>query len=174
LNGRDGVLFFWILRLYVEILGEAYERKFGVEFVAFRMVMVVGAGGTSATSPWRNQIFECLGSAESREVFIPYRPDETLPLVHADEIANMLATLASAQRCSHSIYNSFGDCVTSGELKKEIESLNPNVRVILGNATLTGCARAIDSSRFAREFGVSPLGFWQRLRTEAQSLRTTA
>ena len=30
---------------YVEILGEAYERKFGVEFVALRMVMVVGAGG---------------------------------------------------------------------------------------------------------------------------------
>jgi len=159
---------------YVEILGETYERKFGVEFVALRMVMVVGAGGTSATSPWRNQIFECLGSPESKEVFIPHRPDETLPLVHVEDIAGMLATLASAQCCSHRIYNSFGDCVKPAELKEQIESLNPNVRLTLGNAAVTGCARAIDSSRFAREFGGAPVGFWQRLRTEAQSLRTTA
>ena len=138
------------------------------------MGMVVGAGGTSATSPWRNQIFECLGSLESKEVFIPYRPDETLPLVHVDEIADMLATLASAQCCSHGIYNSFGDCVKPAELKEQIESLNPNVRLTLANAAVTGCARAIDSSRFAREFGGAPVGFWQRLRTEAQSLRTTA
>ena len=159
---------------YVEILGETYERKFGVEFVALRMVMVVGAGGTSATSPWRNQIFECLRSPESKEVFIPHRPDETLPLVHVEDIAGMLATLASAQCCSHRIYNSFGDCVKPAELKEQIESLNPNVRLTLGNAAVTGCARAIDSSRFAREFGGAPVGFWQRLRTEAQSLRTTA
>ena len=138
------------------------------------MVMVVGAGGTSATSPWRNQIFECLRSAESKEVFVPYPPDETLPLVHVDEIADMLATLTSAQRCSHRIYNSFGDCVKPGELKKQIESLNPNVRLTLGNAVVTGCARAIDSNRFAREFGVSPVGFWHRLHTEAHTLRTTA
>jgi nucleoside-diphosphate-sugar epimerase len=159
---------------YVEILGEAYERKFGVEFVALRMVMVVGAGGTSATSPWRNQIFECLRSAESKEVFVPYPPDETLPLVHVDEIADMLATLTSAQRCSHRIYNSFGDCVKPGELKKQIESLNPNVRVTLGDSSVTGCARAIDSSRFAREFGGAPVGFWESLRADARNLRTTA
>jgi len=39
-------------------------------------------------------------------VFIPHRPDETLPLVHVEDIAGMLATLASAQCCSHRIYNS--------------------------------------------------------------------
>ena len=159
---------------YVEILGEAYERKFGVEFVALRMVMVVGAGGTSATSPWRNQIFECLRSAESKEVFVPYPPDETLPLVHVDKIADMLVALTSAQRCSHRIYNSFGDCVKPGELKKQIESLNPNVRVTLGDSSVTGCARAIDSSRFAREFGGAPVGFWESLRADARNLRTTA
>jgi len=64
--------------------------------------------------------------------------------------------------------------VKPAELKEQIESLNPNVRLTLGNAAVTGCARAIDSSRFAREFGGAPVGFWQRLRTEAQSLRTTA
>src|SRR5207244_5043085 len=67
---------------YVEILGENYERKFGVEFVALRMVMVVGAGGTSATSPWRNQIFECIGSAQSKEECMPQRTVESLPMVH--------------------------------------------------------------------------------------------
>ena len=158
---------------YVEILGETYERKFGVEFVALRIVMVVGPGGTSVTSPWRNQIFEYLGSTESKEVLIPYSPDETLPLVHVEEIASMLAILTSAERCSHHIYNSFGDCVHPSELKKEIESLNPNIRVTLGTAAVTG-ARAIDSSRFAREFGVLRSGFWQRLRREVQKIRTPA
>jgi UDP-glucose 4-epimerase len=159
---------------YVEILGRAYEQKFGVEFVALRIVMVVGAGGTSVTSPWRNQIFECLGSSEPKELLIPYSPDETLPLVHVEDIAGMLATLAAAERCSHNIYNSFGDCVHPSELKKEIESLNPNVRVTLGDSSLTGCARAIDSSRFAEEFGNARNGFWQWLRKQAQDLRPTA
>jgi nucleoside-diphosphate-sugar epimerase len=159
---------------YVEILGEAYERRFGVEFVALRIVMVFGPGGTSVTSPWRNQVFEYLGSPESKEVLIPYSPDETLPVVHVEEIASMLATLTAAERCSHHIYNSFGDCVHPSELKKEIESLNPNVRVTLGTAPATGGARAIDSSRFAREFGVLRNGFWQRLRREAQKIRTLA
>lgn len=104
-------------------------------------------------------------------MFIPYRPDETL--VRVDEIADMLAALTSAQCCSYRIYNSFGDCVKPAELKEQIESLNPNVRVILGNAAVTGCARVIDRSLFAWEFGVSPVGFWQRLRTEARNLRTT-
>jgi len=85
----------------------------------------------------------------------------------------MLAALTSAQCCSHRIYNSFGNCVRPGELREQIESMNPNVRVILGNAAVTGCARVIDSSLFAWEFGVSPVGFWQRLRTEARNLRTT-
>lgn len=158
---------------YVEILGETYERKFGVEFVALRIVMVVGPGGTSVTSPWRNQIFEYLGSTESKEVLIPYSPDETLPLVHVEEIASMLATLTAAESCSHHIYNSVGDCVHPSELKKEIESLNHNIRVTLGTAAVTG-ARAIDSSRFAREFGVLRSGFWQRLRREVQKIRTPA
>jgi len=159
---------------YVEILGEAYERKFGMEFVSLRIVMVVGSGGTSVTSAWRNQIFEYLGSQKPRDVFIPYSPDEILPLVHVEDIAGMLVTLGGAKRCSDRIYNSFGECVHPGELKNEIESLNPKVRVTLGNAAVTGCARAIDSSRFAHEFGILPDGFWQRLRKEAQNLRTTA
>lgn len=159
---------------YVEILGEVYERKFGVEFVSLRIVMVVGSGGTSATSAWRNEIFECLGFSEPKEVFIPYSPDETLPLVHVEDVAGMLASLAGAERCSYRTYNSFGECVHPSELKREIESLNPNVRVTLGTASVNGCARAIDSSRFLREFGTSQEGFWQRLRREAQGVRTPA
>jgi len=104
------------------------------------------------------------------DVLIPYSPDETLPLVHVEDIAGMLATVAAAERCSHNIYNSFGDCVHPSELKKEIESLNPNARVMLGDASVTGCARAIDSSRFAKEFG----GFaqWILAKTATTSARS--
>ena len=56
---------------YVEVLGEAYQLNFGVEFLALRIAMVVGPGTISATSPWRNQIFEYLGRAPQKEVLIP-------------------------------------------------------------------------------------------------------
>ena len=149
---------------YVELLGEAYQLNFGVEFLALRIAMVVGPGTISATSPWRNQIFEYLGRAPQKEVLIPYREDEVLPLVHVEDIAAMLASVALAKGASSTVYNSFAESVIARELKNEVESLNPNIRVSLGTASVSGGRRIIDSSRFARDFGLVSVPLRERLR----------
>jgi nucleoside-diphosphate-sugar epimerase len=153
---------------YVELLGETYQRIFGIQFSALRIAMVVGPGAISPTSPWRNQIFEFLGKAQQDEILIPYGPNEVLPLVHVEEIAVMLALLVSSKSMSNTIYNSFAESVTVRELKTEIESLNPNLRVKLGKELVRAGPRAIDSGRFATEFGHAPVPLWDRLRRAAR------
>ena len=149
---------------YVELLGEAYQLNFGVEFLALRIAMVVGPGTISATSPWRNQIFEYLGRAQEKELLIPYREDEVLPLVHVEDLAAMLGLMASAKSASSTVYNSLAESVIARELKNEVESLNPNIRVSLGTASVSGGPRIIDSSRFARDFGLVSVPLRERLR----------
>ena len=149
---------------YVELLGEAYQLNFGVEFLALRVAMVVGPGTISGTSPWRNQIFEYLGGAQEKELLIPYREDEVLPLVHVEDIAAMLGLMASSKSASSTVYNSFAESVIARDLKNEVESLNPNIRVSLGTASVSGGPRIIDSSRFARDFGLVSVPLREHLR----------
>ena len=155
---------------YVELLGEAYHENFGVRFVALRIAVVVGAGAKSVTSGWRSQIFESLEARENMEFSIPYRADEVLPLVHVEDVVAMLATLVSAKKPSTSVYNSFAESVTAGELKHEIELLNPKVRVKLGERAVKGHPRAVDGSRFGKDFGIAPMPLRERLRMAVEAV----
>ena len=156
---------------YVEVLGEAYQANFGVRFAALRIAVVVGAGAKSVTSAWRSQIFESLEAGQSMEFSIPYRAEEVLPLIHVDDLAAMLVALTAAKKPTGSIYNSFAESVTVSELKHEIESLNPKVRVKVGEGLVKGHPRVLDSSRFAKEFGMGPVPLRERLRVAAELVR---
>ena len=159
---------------YVELLGEAYRQNSGVRFLALRIAIVVGAGAQSTTSAWRSQLFESLSMTRSSEFEIPYRPDEVLPLIHVEDLVAMLAALVSADKLAGSVYNSFAESVTAAELKTEVELLNPKIRVRLGTAPVSGHPRAIDSSRFARDFGLAPMPLRERLRRAAESVLKTS
>jgi nucleoside-diphosphate-sugar epimerase len=155
---------------YVELLGEAYQANFGVGFVALRIAVVVGAGGKSVTSAWRSQIFECLEAGQSMEFSIPYRPEEVLPLIHVDDVVAMLVALLSAKKSTASVYNSFAESVTMTELKNEIELLNPQVRVKLGGRVVSGHPRALDSSRFGKDFAIAPMPLRERMRLAVKAV----
>lgn len=144
-------------KLYVEGLGKAYRDHYGVEFVSLRIGRVVGAGAQSATSAWRSQIFELVGARDRSpchptEIALPYVGSERILLVHVDDVARMLVALLRAAHPAHAIYNAPCESVVVADLKREVEALNANINVKLGEAVASGNPRLLDASRFLREF----------------------
>jgi nucleoside-diphosphate-sugar epimerase len=138
-----------------------------LEFVSLRIGRVVGAGAQSASSAWRSQIFEFLDRNRPAEIHLPYVGSERFLLVHVEDVAKMLVALVQAPRLLHSVYNAVCESTSVGDLKREVEALNPKITVALGHSQALGNPRRLDSSRFQREFGVSPLSIPEQLRGAA-------
>jgi len=153
-------------KLYIEQLGAAYEQD-GLEFVSLRIGRVVGSGARSASSAWRSQIFEYLASTHAREIILPYVGSERILLAHVDDVAKMLAELLRAPKPVHSVYNAACESVVVADLKREVERLNPLVKVGLGEAYASGNPRRLDWSRLQDEFGFQTLPIFERLRIAA-------
>lgn len=154
-------------KLYVEHLGEAYRQAHGLEFVSLRIGRVVGAGARSATSAWRSEIFERLGTATPAEIEIPYAESERILLVHVQDVAEMILRALRAPRVTHSVYNAACEPVVVRELKRELERLNPLLRVTLRGHAVVGNPRQIDWSRIAGEFGIRIVSIFEQLASAA-------
>ena len=154
-------------KVYVEQLGAAYRERFGLEFVSLRIGRVLGPGTRSATSAWRSQIFESLPAKDSTEIALPYMASERLLVVSVAHAAKMLITLLRAPELRHSVYNACCDSIVVGDLKRAVEGLNANIRVILGEAAAVGNPRLIDCSRFSREFDFKMPPIFEQLRAAA-------
>ena len=154
-------------KLYVEQLGEAYRRSYGLEFVSLRIGRVVGPGAHSTSSAWRSQIFELLATRDAAEIAVPYIESERLLLVHVEDVAKMLVSLLHAADPAHSIYNAACESVVVSDLKREVESLNSNLSVTLGKDYASGNPRLLDSSRLRQEFHFQTLAIFEQLRKAA-------
>ena len=154
-------------KLYVEQLGEAYRRAHGLEFVSLRIGRVVGVGARSATSAWRSEIFERLGTAGAGDIEIPYAESERILLVHVDDVAAMLLRLLQAPPPAHCVYNAACESIVVGELKRELERLNSQLRVKVGGRAVVGNPRQVEWSRIAREFGVGIVPMFEQLASAA-------
>ena len=88
-------------------------------------------------------------------------------MVHVDDVAKMLVTLAEAKQPEHSLYNAVCESVIVDELKREIQALNSNIRVKLGVVYAMGNPRLLDYSRFQREFGYQTAPIFEQLKKNA-------
>lgn len=154
-------------KLYVERLGQAYRERHGMEFVSLRIGRVVGPGARSATSAWRSEIFEFLNASHTIEITVPYVGTERILLVHVDDAARMLVTLLRATSPAHLVYNAVCESVTVTDLKREVEALNSNIRVGLGEEFAVGNPRLLDSDRFRQEFDFATVPIAEQLRRSA-------
>ena len=155
-------------KLYVEQLGAAYRERFGLEFVSLRIGRVVGAGARSATSAWRNEIFEFLHTREKAVISVPYIGEERVLLVHLDDAARALVALLRPDIPAHGIYNAPCESVVVQDLKARIERSNSNLDVQLGTDFARGNPRRVDWSRVQREFGLKVTPILERLASEAE------
>jgi len=158
-------------KLYVEQLGDAYRQTHGLEFVSLRIGRVVGPGAQSVTSAWRSQIFEFLRSPSRAEISLPYIGAERMLLVHVDDVAKMLVALLQASALKHTIYNSVCEGVMVGDLKREVERLNPRISVPLGRSYSSGNPRRLNVKRLREELGVETVPMFEQLRKAAENAK---
>jgi nucleoside-diphosphate-sugar epimerase len=132
----------------VELIGEALARKGRFEFIALRIARVVGPGIKKTSSPWRSQIFDARPRLDS--VFIPFSPEAVLSLIHVEDVARVLFTLAEAAKVNSFVYNTPAEMWEVRQLKELIEELK-GIRVELETGGPHG-GPTCDGSRFEREF----------------------
>ncbi len=154
-------------KLFVEQMGQVYHDLYDLEFISVRIGRVVGPGAQSVTSAWRSEIFELLGSSRPVEITVPYVGSERLLLIHVEDVANILMTLLHASCPAHAVYNAPCQSVVVGDLKREVETLNGNISVKLGESFAAGNPRLLESERFRQEFGFEMTPIAARLKSAA-------
>src|SRR5690348_2834643 len=145
----------------VEMVGENLQKNGSIEFVALRIATVIGPGARNTSSPWRSEIFEKLGCKQS--ITLPYELGDPLTVVHVNDVARMLVTLAQAKSVQHILYNTPAELLTAAHLKQAVESAAPETHVALSGRTRL-LAPLADGSRFTREFGFEITPVQQALR----------
>ncbi len=153
-----------VSKRYVEIVGEEYRQQGQLQFVALRMAMVVGAGATHTSSPWRSEIFEKLPANQRTMIKMPFAGHEIIPLVHVADVAEIAGQLVAAERTGYSIYNTPAENWQCGDLAAYLGSLNRQIELAFSPAPLRGDPEAIDGRRFIAEFGFEPISVKERLR----------
>jgi len=150
-------------KLYIEQQGRAFAASSKLEFLSLRIGRVVGPGARSTTSAWRSEIFELLQSEQPASVALPYMASERVLLAHVEDAARALLAVLRATRPAHTVYNAPCESWVVGDLKRKLESLNPKLRVTLGEEPVQGNPRSLDFSRFQREFAFTAMPLSERL-----------
>jgi nucleoside-diphosphate-sugar epimerase len=138
----------------VELVGDVLARGGAIEFVGLRIARVIGPGIKKTSSPWRSQIFE--QRSKQDPIHIPFAPEAELSLVHVEDVAQMLITLAESPRLQSSVYNTPAERWEVKSLKEVVEEAR-GVRIELGMDGVRG-GPGCDGSRFAKEFGFKAKG----------------
>ena len=149
----------------VEMVGETLAQSGAMEFVSLRIARVIGPGIKKTSSPWRAQIFETTSPTDP--IHIPFAPDAALSLVHVQEVARMLITLATAAEVKQRIYNTPVEIWEARRLKDFLETAG-RARVELDIAGAHG-GPICDGSRFTREFAFELRGLADYLSKPARS-----
>lgn len=141
----------------IETVGETLARNGALQFVSLRIARVVGPGANSTSSPWRSQIFE----PSSTLISLPFAPEALLSLVHAEDVARMLITLAQADEVRETVYNSPAEIWQAKQLQETVQDLT-GARVELA-PTAAQPGPTSDGSRFTRDFQFQTVGLAARL-----------
>jgi UDP-glucose 4-epimerase len=143
----------------VELVGETLAATQAIEFVSLRIAIVIGPGTKKTSSPWRSEIFGPF--SKQHRINIPFAPEAVLPLVHVEDVARMLITLAETPKPRCSVYNSPAENWEARSLKQMIEDTSGVGVDLSTNGPLGG--PLCDGSRFSREFGFQLQGLRGRL-----------
>jgi UDP-glucuronate decarboxylase len=149
---------------YVELVGQEYHRQEALQFVSVRIAMVVGAGATNTSTPWRSHIFEQLGTQKSARIDLPFDPTERLPLIHVEDVAEVIHQILLGEHPIYSIYNTPAENWIASDLAEYIRSLNTKIDVTYRPAFARGDPEAMNGQRFTDEFRYRQIPLRGRLR----------
>lgn len=159
--------FYGETKRFVEHLGTAMADKHGFTFIAARLPIVVGPGAPSPTSSYRMDMFNLLNKAG--EIYIPFAPDQVLPLAHSHDVAEAIAGLLTAECPRFSVYHLPYETWRVSDLCKEIESIGDGLSVKCGDREFIASPSRISWERIRQDIAIEAPSLKRQLLRHKQS-----
>jgi len=119
-----------VTKVFGELLGEYYVRRFGIDYRGIRLASVIGAGrGPGGASAYSSAIVS--EPARGRAFKVPVTEQTTMPLVYIKDAVDALITVAEtdASRLKRRSYGISGFSPTARELADTVRSHVPAAEV---------------------------------------------
>ena len=157
-------------KIFNEWQAKDYSDKYGMTITGVRPANVTGPDKLRGSVDHVNCVTQ---PARGKPVSFPYRDAMRIP-VHVDDIAEVFARVAMADKPRHAIYNSGGHTISLGALADMVREFVPDAKITFehetGGRALSG-NYLIDNSRLVQEFGVQYAPFRQRVREIIDDIR---
>lgn len=102
-----------------EYQARQYADNEDIDVVAIRPSVVFGPGRSGEIAQWASEFVS--GPARGESVSIPLPPEQELSMVYRDDVADLFAEVALAERVAHDAYNTGGHVVTTRELAETVD-----------------------------------------------------
>lgn len=141
----------WTKR-FVEETGIALSRAEGLRFTALRIPTVLGEGQGSVNTPWRETCFTRIG--KGGELDISYHSDVCIPVVHIDDLIEMICAVMFTDQERKPVYNLPCEEINIGRFAETLMEIDPSLIVKTGERKPKGMCSRIDSSLFRKDYPI--------------------
>lgn len=120
-----------VSKVFGELLGEYYLRRYGVDFRAIRLPSVIGPGrGPGGASAYSSLIVS--EPARGRPFTVPLNEGATIPLLYVKDAVDALIRIAEANGgdLRHRTYGVAGFSPTAAELAKAVIEVVPDADIV--------------------------------------------
>jgi len=159
---RHGTTQYAVCKIFNEWQAHDYIEKYGMTVTGVRPANVTGPDKIYGSVDHVNCVTR---PARGLAASFPYRDAMRAP-IHVDDIAEVFARVALAEKPRHAVYNSGGVTISMGELADMVREFLPEAEIRFehetGGRELSGNF-LIDNSRLVEEFGVQYAPFRQRV-----------
>jgi threonine 3-dehydrogenase len=117
-----------ISKVFSELMGFYYWRRYGVDFRAVRLPSVVGPGrGAGGASAYSTLIVQKAALGQPYEIDVD--EDAKIPILYCKDAVNALLLLRNAREPKSRIYNIAGISPTALEIVSEVKKRIPGARI---------------------------------------------
>jgi len=118
-----------ISKVFGELWGEWYNKKFGLDFRALRLPSVVGPGrGPGGASAFSTMIIESAARGLPYEIDVD--EEATIPILYVKDAVRALLMIAEAETIRRRTYNIAGISPTARELVDEVKKHIPDAHLV--------------------------------------------
>lgn len=135
---------------FVENLGLAYRKTYGLDFISARIPFLVGPGCPTPTSAWRMDIYNLLKTGG--EIDFGYEADTLIPMADMRDSAAEICALALAEKPGYAVYNLPSESIRVGDLAEMVQQIGKNIKVKFGSRKGDFFPAKVDFGQFQHEF----------------------